>query len=323
MSDSKNLAIISIFYNRSKLVKRCCASLVEHLPSNAILYLVDDGSTDDTYVELKKFESSNVKVITQPNKGFVRTIIDTIKGLDSEFIAIHGSGDIALNDRFRKQYDFLNNHSDYALCGCLMTLEYPEHDRPTQLTGTAFDGDASQEIMKRSVVTHGEVMFRRSSYDLAGGYREFFKFAQDRDLWCRMSRVGKFYVIDEVLYGKLCNISGSVSGTPEKSIVQRLLSEFSVWCHQSVLLGKDDPLERFGVYASLMRPKSSSLEKIFLRDFSKSILMYENKYTLAFLDAACNESTYKFSHFIRFVYVNFPALIAIPVRIIARITGKI
>ena len=35
--------------------------------------------------------------------------------------------------------------------------------------------------------THGEVMFRRDIYKKVGGYRPFFKFAQDRDLWLRMA----------------------------------------------------------------------------------------------------------------------------------------
>ena len=33
-------------------------------------------------------------------------------------------------------------------------------------------------------------MFKKSLFFKVGGYRNFFKYAQDYDLWCRMSKYG-------------------------------------------------------------------------------------------------------------------------------------
>ena len=43
-------------------------------------------------------------------------------------------------------------------------------------------------------------MYRRSVYDQVGGYRTFFKFGQDYDLWLRMSLVTELNTVKEILY---------------------------------------------------------------------------------------------------------------------------
>jgi hypothetical protein len=47
---------------------------------------------------------------------------------------------------------------------------------------------------------HGAAVFRKQSVDLVGGYREFFKYAQDYDLWMRISEKYGLRNIGEILY---------------------------------------------------------------------------------------------------------------------------
>jgi len=43
-------------------------------------------------------------------------------------------------------------------------------------------------------------MFRKSSYEAAGGYRPAFYYGQDWDLWYRLAESGDFFVVPRVLY---------------------------------------------------------------------------------------------------------------------------
>jgi hypothetical protein len=47
---------------------------------------------------------------------------------------------------------------------------------------------------------HGSVVFRRSAYEKAGGFRAEFYFAQDLDLWVRLAELGRHTVVPEILY---------------------------------------------------------------------------------------------------------------------------
>lgn len=103
-------------------------------------------------------------------------------------------------------------------------------------------------------------MFRRSLYDKAGGYREFFQFAQDRDLWLRISRFSEYAIVPEVLYRRF-KPPGGVSSDPGKLILQSYLADFAVQCANIVDAGGKDPIERYGYLASFLRKPSEMLAR--------------------------------------------------------------
>jgi hypothetical protein len=59
---------------------------------------------------------------------------------------------------------------------------------------------------------HGSVMFRKSAYEQAGGYRPDFYYGQDWDLWYRLAEIGNYQVVQETLY-RARFFPGSISMT--------------------------------------------------------------------------------------------------------------
>lgn len=245
------LTIVSIYYNRQNYVEESVNSLVSQVSSEYEIILVDDGSTDNTFNELNKFKSEKVKVITQSNLGFTPTIKKIIKNIDSDFVAIHGSGDISLTGRFDKQLEFLESNPCYGVVGCYCFFTDIVTKENVSIFGHDIDGDAQFELLKYNLFTHGEVMFKKSFYDQIGGYREQFKFSQDYDLWLRMSTVCKFYTLKEPLYKRMVNVNGSVNSNPQKLYHQLLFSEFAKYCHKNRLSNRKDPLDEFGMSSLL------------------------------------------------------------------------
>jgi hypothetical protein len=69
-------------------------------------------------------------------------------------------------------------------------------------------------------------VFRRSAYEKVGGYRAQFYFAQDLDLWVRLTEVGDYAVVPEVLYQAVVT-PDSISGRHrrEQLALTRLITE--------------------------------------------------------------------------------------------------
>jgi len=261
--DTKVL-IVSVYYNRESMVDESVASIVSQLEPGMHLLLIDDGSKDNTLARLKAYEADNVTVIGQRNMGFVHSIRAGIEQFPCQYIAVHGSGDLALPGRFKKQADYLDQHPQVGVVGCHSRYVYSTGEVPPHVHAVTFSGDARERMVNGYVFHHGEVMMRRDCYDQVGGYRTFFKFAQDRDLFCRMSRITHFHVLDEVLYSRFVAVPGSVSATPEKVIEQRFLSDFACYCHAQCLAGKPDPLEKHGPRAALFwAPRKKTLHELF------------------------------------------------------------
>src|SRR5262249_34880906 len=96
---------------------------------------------------------------------------------------------------------------------------------------------------------HGSVMFRRSAYEMSGGYRWQFYFAQDSDLWLRVGEIGRIAYLPERLY--LLRIAKSSIGSGW-GVVQARLGSLSLVCQQARRQGLRE--DRILADAQLLRP---------------------------------------------------------------------
>ena len=217
------VSVITIYYNRAEHVKESIQSLLDQTFSNVEIIAVDDGSTDNTLELLHSFSDSRVKVISHPNQGFVKSIIKAVSLASHDIIAIHGSGDISLPERIEKQLQVLLDRPEIGVVGCYVANENMVSNEST-IIKPEIDTKIgiAKQLLHMNIFLHGEVMFRKSIYLKAGGYRDYFKFAQDYDLWLRMSLYTEFAVVKEVLYTRF-TLSDGVSASSSKISMQCIL----------------------------------------------------------------------------------------------------
>lgn len=255
------VSVVSAWYNRGPWVKDSINSLLSQTYENIEIIVIDDGSTDDTLQELQSFNDKRMRVLTQENQGFVRSIRRAISESRGEFVAIHGAGDISLPTRLEKQVQVLLQDTSVGIVGCyVQNVDLVRGRTHLHAPSLVHSESLFHQLLRANVFTHGEVMFRRSLYDAVGGYREFFVFAQDRDLWLRMSEHANAAIVPEKLYVRY-QFPGGVSTTAGKRALQAFLSEFAVDCARHRLRSGVDPLDEHGPYAIFYRRKSKSLAK--------------------------------------------------------------
>ena len=249
------VTVVSSYYNRRDFVTESVRSLLEQTYENLEIIIVDDGSSDDTTEMLRALGSDpRLKIISQENKGLVKTFIDVIREAQGELIAIHGSGDISFPTRIEKQVALLTAHDDIGVVGC--HVEQTDYVRGTSYTlRRDLHGDIRALLKRQNVYTHGEVMFKKDVYERAGGYREFFKYAQDYDLWLRMSEHTGFSVVKEVLYRRYFLPDG-VSRSAQKTVTQRYLFDFAAQCAAMKDKIGRDLLDIHGPQAGFYRERS-------------------------------------------------------------------
>ena len=267
------VSVISVFFNRAEHVDDSVQSIVWQTYPNLEAILVDDGSTDETLHKLRQWEKThaNIKVVSHENIGFTPSIIAAVQQSEGEYIAIHGSGDISLPKRIQLQAQALDENPEIGVVGSLRKNVSADSSKVLGLLGESFCGDARHILLDRNLFTHGEVMFRRSAYNSVGGYRNFFVYAQDRDLWCRLSMITKFCVLDEVLYHRK-RLPGSVSLSPEKRVAQSLYSGFALQSHACRINGTEKNDFEHGAASIAMTDPSSKLAERFFRHGVKSAI---------------------------------------------------
>lgn len=258
------VSVVMGIYNEEKTLSETLISILTQQEIDFEFIVVNDGSTDSSAKILDDFARSysNLKVIHQLNAGLTRALIRGCKEAQGEFIARQDCGDIALPHRLRSQADILDEDPHISLVSTWVDFLSP--DSEYLYTFSPAISRSSQTLRSENIKDflvpghHGCTMFRNSTYNLVGGYRANFYFAQDIDLWTRLIEKGDHLIIPQVLYKATANIN-SISG--KYSLEQRNLNNL---VNQATLARRnrqsEEPYLQMAKYIQL-KPKSIDFKR--------------------------------------------------------------
>ena len=116
-----NLPLVSVVmpvYNGEKYLKEAIDSVLSQSYQNIELVIVNDGSTDSGSQIVKKYTDPRIRFVeNESNSGIVYSRNKGLESATGKYVATLDSDDIALPDRIEKQVLFLENNSEYGMCG--------------------------------------------------------------------------------------------------------------------------------------------------------------------------------------------------------------
>jgi len=258
------ITVVSVFHNREGFVERSLQSLAKQTFGDIQYLIYNDGSTDNTLEELRKFEDyDKFTIIDQENIGFTNTLVKAFAQVRSKYIAIHASGDISLPERFEKQFQYMEGSPNCGLVGSKVRYWHNGRNSVGKIDAARLTG--SRLYTAASPIDHCTFFLRNKGYREIGGYRKFFRFTQDFDLFLRMRRLYSVSVINEVLVN--CNSYAMIEGVrtnPRKRILQKYYADFAIQCDASYCESGIDLLDEWGVDGPFFRRQSSFLAKRFI-----------------------------------------------------------
>ncbi len=201
--------VMGIYNDAATLVQTLDSVLEQGLPDFEFI-VVNDGSTDSRVQEiLTDYQKTDrrLKPVSKPNEGLTRALIDGCNLAQGHYIARIDAGDMMLPGRLHAQAKVLNDHPDCTFVSCWTEFCGPQWEpmwlakgRPEMNEPGSILPDEPETGLSGDVPHHGSVMFRRSAYEKAGGYREAFYCGQDWDLWYRLAELGTYQVVQQPLY---------------------------------------------------------------------------------------------------------------------------
>lgn len=250
---SKLLTVVTATYNKGDRNRASIQSILDQTHRDFEYIIINDGSPDNTREILSEFDDPRLRIIHQRNKGFVKTMVSTMKLIETPYVAIQGAGDISLPERLEKQLQWMGRPDIGVVCGLSQQVNSSSFD-PSRGLKTTFKRKQAktveyndvQQMIKSNIANHGEVMVRMEAYRKAGGYRSFFRYAQDRDLWLRLLEDYSMVRLGEPIYIKVTDAKTDVYGNPSKAEEQALYSLFARYLARQRLQTGKDPLEGEG-----------------------------------------------------------------------------
>jgi glycosyltransferase involved in cell wall biosynthesis len=174
--------------------------------------VIDDGSDDCTLDILREaaLRDGRLRFISREKRGLTSSLIEGCAMAKGRFIARQDANDISLPGRFETQAKVLLSNENISLCST--HVRFVTEEGITALTACT---DENQSVNGLKGIIHGSTMMSRKHYDLVGGYRSSFYYAQDVDLWSRLLEIGQHIIIPRIYYEALL-FSDSISGSRKK-----------------------------------------------------------------------------------------------------------
>ena len=228
-------------YNAEGTLRRAVESILTQTFRDFEFIIVNDGSVDGTAQILAEYAKadSRVRVIEQANQGLTRSLVTASEMARGVYLARQDADDVSLPDRLQKQVDVLESDP-----GCVLVTSWVEDVSPEGVVCNLHKSlthrvriDSQTEAELTGIAAHGSVMMRREEFDKAGGYRACFYYAQDSDLWLRLSSRGRFSVVPSVLYRRVIGI-GSISSRFRQA--QTRFCELAQASYRAVRAGASD-----------------------------------------------------------------------------------
>jgi len=219
------ISVVMSVYNGAEHLHESIDSVLSQEGVDFEFIIVDDGSRDESGRILDQYDESDsrVKVIHQENRGLTQSLIRGCAEARGEYIARQDAGDISLPGRLLKQIEWIKGHPATALVSCGTKIVGPCGEHLYDVRQDPADAtDRLLTVDLRSVKGpshHGCTLFPSSLYKKVGGYRPFFYFAQDLDLWVRLAEVGVHGIIPKVLY-QTCLSVGTISNIYRKEQIK-------------------------------------------------------------------------------------------------------
>jgi acetyltransferase-like isoleucine patch superfamily enzyme/glycosyltransferase involved in cell wall biosynthesis len=214
------------------------ASLVAQTYQDFQVLVWDNGSTDGTIEELKKWIPERLPgwIVTGQSRSLGGSLAGLVEMAETELCARIDADDVCQPNRLEQQISFLLSHPEIALVGSQLQI-IDEKNRPT---GDTFHYPLAHEdivntLLASNSIGHPSVMFRRSAVLAAGNY-DSETVLEDYDLWLRLAQNHKMANLTDCLVNYRMHTQ-SYTRLIEKAQRMKALLDLTFVKHASKLFG--------------------------------------------------------------------------------------
>lgn len=190
------ITVLMPAYNAAKYIAEAINSVLSQTFTDFELLILDDGSTDDTVTQIKKFNDPRIRLIECEHAGVSPTLNRGLREARGYYIARFDADDVCYNHRLRLQYDFMRTYPEYVLVGS--EADYMDMNGEYVFT-LKYKGYTDQEIRDLDALvcpfSHVTVMYKKEEVLRAGGYDVNAHTFEDHLLWLKL-----------IHHGKVCNL---------------------------------------------------------------------------------------------------------------------
>lgn len=181
------VSVIMSVYNGERFLREAVESILNQTFTDFEFIIVNDGSTDGTLEILESYRDERIILINQDNMGLTKALNNGFALAKGKYVARQDADDLSKPTRLEKQVAFMEDNQAVGL----LSTRFEFIDQDGQVTGPCYVVLDNKLLQARLIdinqFCHGAAMIRKEALLEVGAFREFFKYAQDHDLWLRIA----------------------------------------------------------------------------------------------------------------------------------------
>ncbi len=260
------VSIVMSNYNGSEKINNTIKSVLGQSFKNFEFIIIDDGSSDDSKVKVDQFNDNRIIfIVNENNLGLTKNLIKGVEEAKGRYIARIDVGDYWHLEKLHKQVDFLEKNKEYVICGT--QVNYFDKNGIVDKSWFSIDDKSIRKrfISNKGIFEHSSILFRNKIIN----YRKQFRYAQDQDLYLRISFLGKLYCLDETLTFSEINLEGI---TLNKKYLQRQFQKHAFKLYTQRLIDTTDDIDSLKIEE--LKIRDTKVDKF----FNKLSMFFYTKY---------------------------------------------
>lgn len=206
------ITVLMPVYNACQFVKYSIKSLIKQSFIDFELLVIDDGSSDDTVLEIQSFKDSRIRLVKNDgNMGVAWTLNAGLDLARGEYVARMDADDICYPHRLAKQLQFMEKNPAVGVAGTWVRYF---GDQPPVIDRTPLGTDVVKAFLFfDNALYHPSVILRKKLFDRFGlRYDSMYSRSEDYELWIRAAEYFPLDNLPEPLLRFRCH-RGSVTST--------------------------------------------------------------------------------------------------------------
>ncbi len=191
---ANKISVIITSFNAGRFIKECIQSVLNQTYEDYEIIVVDGGSTDNTFEEIKSFEDkiTLIKLTTQRDYPLNQDAFHRNQGLKvakGEYIIFLDADDLLLPKKLEMEISELEKdpsigmvYSDVYICN-----EYGKECNLISKRTKPFSGNIFTHLLVESFIPVHAAMVRREDIEKVGLFDESLPACTDWEMWLRMS----------------------------------------------------------------------------------------------------------------------------------------
>lgn len=248
--ENPKISVLMSVYNGQDYLKAAIDSILTQTFEDFEFLIIDDCSTDDSWKILSAYAEQDPRiqlVKNSENVGLTKSLNKGLRLIKGAYVARQDADDVSLPQRLKKQADVLDGEQNCVLVSCNL--------RPIDAQGAIIKDLACQSelvpwylLFYNRIAGHSQVMYRRDSVLSLDGYDEHHRYSQDYELWCRLSTLGSFTILPDVLllrHHHTQSISASKAADQEALSLAQTQSNLKTLTNKDITLSEAKILQGF------------------------------------------------------------------------------